>query len=197
MRILVCVKRVPMTGGTIVLTDDAQAIETRHLGFTISPHEECGVEEAVRLVDAHGGESVVLTLGPAEAEEQLRDAMAIGVDRAIHLVTDNAEVDAMASAWVERGFEIPLVMVEAPFRDLGAPLLEEIRNHTARGDTIVTVVLPEVVPTRWWQNLLHGQTALYFKRLLLFEPHVVVTSVPLHLRSPEQAEDPAAALLRR
>ena len=50
MRILVCVKRVPMTGGKIVLSDDAQAIETKHLGFTISPHEECGVEEAVRLV---------------------------------------------------------------------------------------------------------------------------------------------------
>ena len=81
VKILVCVKRVPMTGGRIVLTDDAQAIETRHLGFTISPHEECGVEEAVRLVEANGGESVVLTLGPAEAEEQLRDAMAIGVDR--------------------------------------------------------------------------------------------------------------------
>jgi electron transfer flavoprotein beta subunit len=87
-----------MTGGAIVLTDDAQAIETRHLGFTISPHEECAVEEAVRLVEAHGGESVVLTLGPAEAEEQLRDAMAIGVDRAIHLVTDNAEWDPQATA---------------------------------------------------------------------------------------------------
>ena len=81
VKILVCVKRVPMTGGRIVLTDDEQAIETKHLGFTISPHEECGVEEAVRLVEAHGGESVVLTLGPAEAEEQLRDAMAIGIDR--------------------------------------------------------------------------------------------------------------------
>ncbi len=78
VRILVCVKRVPLTGGRIVLTDDAQAIETRHLGFTISPHEECGVEEAVRLVEAAGGESVVLTLGPPEAEEQLRDAMALG-----------------------------------------------------------------------------------------------------------------------
>ena len=86
VKVLVCVKRVPMTGGRIVLTDDAQAIETKHLGFTISPHEECGVEEAVRLVEAHGGESVVLTLGPAEAEEQLRDAMAIGIDRGIHLV---------------------------------------------------------------------------------------------------------------
>ncbi len=98
MRILVCVKRVPLTGGTIVLTDDAQAIETRHLGFTISPHEECGVEEAVRLVETHGGEAVVLTLGPAEAVEQLRDAMAIGADRAVHLETDAEEWDPQATA---------------------------------------------------------------------------------------------------
>ena len=97
MRALVCVKRVPMTGGKIVLTEDEQAIDTRHLGFTISPHEECGVEEAVRLVEANGGESVVLTLGPGEAEEQLRDAMALGADRAVHLVTDE-EWDGQATA---------------------------------------------------------------------------------------------------
>ncbi len=99
MRALVCVKRVPMTGGKIVLTEDAQEIDTRHLGFTISPHEECGVEEAVRLIEAHGGESVVLTLGPPEAEEQLRDAMALGADRAVHLVTDD-EWDGQATAAV-------------------------------------------------------------------------------------------------
>ncbi len=98
MRVLVCVKRVPITGGRIVLTPDQREIETRHLGFTVSPHEECAVEEAVRLVEAHGGESVVLTLGPPEAEEQLRDAMAIGVDRAIHLVTDGEEWDPQATA---------------------------------------------------------------------------------------------------
>jgi electron transfer flavoprotein beta subunit len=98
VNVLVCVKRVPMTGGRIVLSEDAQAIETRHLGFTISPHEECGVEEAVRLVEAHGGESVVLTLGPPEAEEQLRDCMAIGADRAIHLVTGEEEWDPQATA---------------------------------------------------------------------------------------------------
>ena len=100
MRVLVCVKRVPMTGGTIVLTGDARAIETRHLGSTISPHEECGVEEAVRLVEANGGESVVLTLGPAEAEEQLRDAMAIGIDRALLLETDGGEWDPVSTAGV-------------------------------------------------------------------------------------------------
>lgn len=98
MRILICVKRVPITGGRIVLTADEQAIETRHLGFTISPHEECGVEEAIRLVEANTGESVVLTLGPAEALEQLRDAMAMGVDRAIHLTTDGEEWDPEATA---------------------------------------------------------------------------------------------------
>jgi electron transfer flavoprotein beta subunit len=98
VRILVCVKRVPITGGRMVLTSDEQAIETRHLGFTISPHEECGVEEAVRIVEAGGGEVVVLTLGPPEAEEQLRDCMAIGADRGILLKTDGTEWDAQATA---------------------------------------------------------------------------------------------------
>ena len=98
MRVLVCVKRVPFTGGKMVLAADERALETKHLGFTISPHEECGVEEAVRLIEANGGESVVLTLGPAEAVEQLRDAMALGIDRAIHLQTDGSEWDGEATA---------------------------------------------------------------------------------------------------
>ena len=98
MNILVCVKRVPLTGGKITLTDDAQAIQTRHLGFTISPHEECAVEEAIRVIERVGGSVTVLTLGPPEAEEQLRDMMAIGADRGIHLVTDGSEWDPQATA---------------------------------------------------------------------------------------------------
>ncbi len=98
MRVAVCIKRVPITGGRIVLTDDARAINTQHLGFTISPHEECGVEEAVRLVEAHKGDSVVLTLGPPEAVEQLRDGMALGIDRAIHLQSDGSEWDGEGTA---------------------------------------------------------------------------------------------------
>jgi electron transfer flavoprotein beta subunit len=98
MNLLVCVKRVPLTGGRIVLTDGERAIQTRHLGFTVSPHEECGAEEAVRLIEKHGGASTVLTLGPPEAEEQLRDLMAIGVDSAVHLVTDGGEWDPQATA---------------------------------------------------------------------------------------------------
>jgi electron transfer flavoprotein beta subunit len=99
MRILVCVKRVPLTGGRIVLTADEQAIETRHLGFTISPHEECGVEEAVRIVEQHGGEVTVLTLGPVEAEEQVRDQLAVGADRGVLLENDSGqEWDPQATA---------------------------------------------------------------------------------------------------
>jgi electron transfer flavoprotein beta subunit len=98
MRILVCVKRVPLTGGKMVLTADEQAIETRHLGFTISPHEECGVEEAVRIVEQHGGEVTVLTLGPAEAEEQIRDSLAIGADRGVLLASGGEEWDPQATA---------------------------------------------------------------------------------------------------
>src|SRR5438552_18098840 len=85
----------------MVLAPDRKALETRHLGFTISPHEECGVGEAVGIVAAGGTgrrESVVLTLGPPEALEQLRDAMALGIDRAIHLQTDGSEWDGEATA---------------------------------------------------------------------------------------------------
>ncbi|HXG40112.1 MAG TPA: electron transfer flavoprotein subunit beta/FixA family protein [Candidatus Limnocylindrales bacterium] len=98
MNVLVCVKRVPQTGGRIVLTPDGQAIDTRFLGFTVSPHEECAAEEAVRLVEAHGGTSAVLTLGPEAAIDQLRDALAIGIDRAILLETDGRDWDPVATA---------------------------------------------------------------------------------------------------
>jgi electron transfer flavoprotein beta subunit len=98
VRVLAAIKRVPITGGRIVLTEDARAIDTRHLGFTMSPHEECGVEEAVRLIEANKGDSVVITLGPPEGVEQLRDAMALGIDRAIHLQTDGQEWDGEATS---------------------------------------------------------------------------------------------------
>jgi electron transfer flavoprotein beta subunit len=98
MEVLVCVKRVPAAGGRLTLTADEQEIDTRFLGFTVSPHEECAVEEAVRLIEAIGGTSTVLTLGTEAAIEQLRDAMALGIDRAILLQTDGREWDPSATA---------------------------------------------------------------------------------------------------
>jgi electron transfer flavoprotein beta subunit len=110
VKTLVCVKRVPETGARITLTPDEQAIDTSFLGFTISPHEECAVEEALRI----GGETTVLTLGPPAAEEQLRNAMAMGVDSAILLETDarewsaEATAAAVADAVRDRGYDLVL-----------------------------------------------------------------------------------------
>ncbi len=98
MNVLVCVKRVAMVGARIVVTPDALEVDTRQLGFTISPHEECAVEEAVRIVEKHGGVVSVLTLGPPEAAEQLRDAAAIGATQLMHLVSDGREWDPLATA---------------------------------------------------------------------------------------------------
>jgi len=98
VRILVAVKRVPMVGGTIVVTPDGQQVDTRLLGFTVSPHEECAVEEAVRIVEQQGGSVTVLTLGSAEAEEQLRDSVAVGANEAVLLETDGREWGPIATA---------------------------------------------------------------------------------------------------
>ncbi len=98
MEILVCVKRVPTVGGKIALTADGQDIDTRMSGFSISPHEECAVEEAVRLTERLGGTVTVLTLGPEVAIEQLRDALALGAGRAVLLETDGTEFGPIATA---------------------------------------------------------------------------------------------------
>jgi len=119
LNVLVCVKRVPETGARITLTPDAQAIDTTLLGFTISPHEECAVEEALRIVAQHGGSTTVLTLGPSAAVEQLQNAMAMGIDGAVLLETDGADWNAEATAAAiadavrERGFDLLLFGNEA------------------------------------------------------------------------------------
>jgi len=98
MNILVCVKRVPDIGSRIDLNEDRQTISTKNLGFCISPHEECAVEEAIQLVEQHGGQATVLTLGSADSEEQLRDCLARGIDRGILVETDGKEWDAQETS---------------------------------------------------------------------------------------------------
>ena len=98
MEILVCIKRVPTVGGKIAVTPDGQEVDTRASGFSISPHEECAVEEAVQITEREGGTVSVLTLGPAEAVEQLRGALALGAHRAVLLETDGREFGPIATA---------------------------------------------------------------------------------------------------
>ena len=98
MEILVCVKRVPTVGGKIAVTPDGQEVDTRMSGFSISPHEECAVEEAVQITEQVGGSVSVLTLGPEVAIEQLRGALALGAGRAVLLETDGREFGPIATA---------------------------------------------------------------------------------------------------
>ncbi len=98
MRLLVCVKRVPAPGARINITDDEQDVDAAHLGFTTSPHEECAIEEAVQIVEEHGGEVTVLTLGPAEAEEQLRYAASVGAHHFVLLPVTEVDWDPQRTA---------------------------------------------------------------------------------------------------
>jgi electron transfer flavoprotein beta subunit len=98
MRILVCVKRVPAPGARINVTADGQTVDAAHLGFTTSPHEECAVEEAVQLTEAHGGEVTVMTLGPAAAEEQLRYAASVGAHHFVLIPINDVDWDPQRTA---------------------------------------------------------------------------------------------------
>ena len=102
--------------------------------------------------------------------------------RAIHFQLD-AEDSRDRAALVRREPDDPLDIVEAPFRDLSEPILEEVRRFTSRPDTVVNVVIPELIVRRPWHLLLHNQTALFIKRLLLFEERAILTSVPFSLGS--------------
>ena len=98
MRILCCVKRVPAPGAKINVTADGLAVDSAHLGFTTSPHEECGVEEAVQITERLGGEVTVMALGPPEAAEQLRYAASVGAHHGVLVATDGSAWDPQRTA---------------------------------------------------------------------------------------------------
>src|SRR5919106_23341 len=102
--------------------------------------------------------------------------------RAVFLATDPEEAPEVLRRWAELGIDVRLEIVDAPFRDLGPPLLNEVRRVTADAGTVAAVVIPEFLVTRWWHRLLHNIRALFIKRQLLFEPRVILSSVPYQLR---------------
>jgi hypothetical protein len=108
--------------------------------------------------------------------------------RAVFFALDPAESGGLVEQWLESGLRVRLDIAEAPLRDLGAPILEEVRSFGAEPDSMVSVVIPELLVTRRRHSLLHNQRALFIKRLLLFEPRVVLTSVPYQLQERGDAE---------
>jgi amino acid transporter len=100
--------------------------------------------------------------------------------KALFFAFDHEEADGLRAEWSAQAMRIPLQIEEAPFRDLGDPLLRSLREITADPEAVAVVIMPELVFSGP-QRLLHNQRALYIKRLLLFEPRVILTSVPYRL----------------
>jgi amino acid transporter len=115
--------------------------------------------------------------------EALRYAETLSNDvRAIYVDVDPAATEQIRREWETWGGRVRLVVLPSPFRSMMEPLLEYIEQvERERPDDYVTVILPEFVPAKWWQQLLHNQRALLIKGALLFRPNTVVTSVPFHL----------------
>ena len=102
---------------------------------------------------------------------------------AVTVVSDEEEQARIEEQWAARGLDIPLDIVYSPYRELSRPILKFLAEIDARWQNdIVTVLIPEFVVRRWWEQLLHNQTALFLKGRLLFRPGTVVTSVPYHVR---------------
>lgn len=157
--VLVCIKRVPDVSGEVLLTDDGMSVDARHVGFTVSPHEECAVELATQVADATGGAATVLTLGPSDSVEQLRSALAVGCSSGVLIEADSdrfGPVDvATAIANVVRareaagdGFDLVLLGNDAadtgdfqvPVRlayALDRPVLTNISSCRVEGDRVI------------------------------------------------------------
>jgi len=115
--------------------------------------------------------------------EALQYARTLSTDvRAVFVDNNPAATEQLRRDWDTWGQGVPLVVLDSPYRSLIEPLLDYIREiDDASPDDYVTVILPEFVPARWWQHLLHNQSALLIKGALLFRRNTVVTSVPFHL----------------
>jgi electron transfer flavoprotein beta subunit len=118
--VLVCIKRVPDLGAEVTLTPDALGVDDRSLGHTVSAHEECAVELAIQTANATGGEATVLTVGPDDAIEQLRNALAVGCTAAVIVQADAAAYGP---------------------GDVAAAIAEVVKAHEAEGKTYDVIAL--------------------------------------------------------
>jgi len=134
---------------------------------------------------ARAHNTVVMPIGGLQRAvvEALRYAETLSDDvRAVYVDIDPRLTEQIRRDWADWGGKVKLIVLPSPYRSVMEPLLDYIRRvELDRPDDYVTVILPEFVPARWWQHLLHNQSALLIKGALLFRPNLVVTSVPFHL----------------
>ncbi len=141
--------------------------------------EQCGAESTfthtvlVPVGDLHAG--VVRALRYAQSLSPSA--------KAVYVELDPEKTRKLEEKWTKWGCGVPLVVLTSPYRSLLGPFLEYLDHvQNQRENHMVTIVVPEFIPARWWQHLLHNQTALLIKGALLFRQNVVVTDVPYHLK---------------
>jgi len=149
---------IAITNVPVVTADDASPAVDRVVGRVLVSGVQAASLRALNYLQ---------TLGLADAG-------------AVFFAFDEDEARTMEREWSRAELDVPLEIVEASYRDLGDPLLGYLRELTADPEVLVSVVMPELVFSGW-RKLLHNQRALYIKRLLLFEPRVILSSVPYHL----------------
>ncbi|MFB6086193.1 MAG: electron transfer flavoprotein beta subunit/FixA family protein [Halodesulfurarchaeum sp.] len=154
METLACIKRVADTGAEIVLTDDKQSVDASAVGYTMGPHEECAIEEAVQTVEEEGGTSTVLSLGPEDVEDQIYEGIGRGADEGIILETDGGEwgpestATAIADAVEDREFDLLFFGNESGdnanyqvgirvAHQLGLPVVTGIKDFEVDGETAI------------------------------------------------------------
>lgn len=154
METLACIKRVADTGAEIVLTEDKQSVDASAVGYTMGPHEECAIEEAVQVVEEEGGTSTVLSLGPEDVEDQIYEGIGRGADEGILLETGGEEwgpestATAIADAVGDRAFDLLFFGNESGdnanyqvgirvAHQLDLPVVTGIKDFDVDGDTAI------------------------------------------------------------
>ncbi|HEY3478530.1 MAG TPA: DNA-binding protein, partial [Streptomyces sp.] len=113
---------------------------------------------------------------------------------ALTVSVDAAETVGLRAEWEAHTMDVPLVVLDSPYREITRPVLDYLRGRRQESPRdVISVFIPEYVLGRWWEQLLHNQSALRLKARLLFTPGVMVTSVPYVLRSGKKYKETAAA----
>jgi amino acid transporter len=162
----------------------------------LEPQNPFEMEEIERMAGSRPRTTAVLFVAQVNSltARSLSLARSLSPDD-VHAITisgDNARLEALQQAWTRISPDMPLEVVESPYREFVKPALEYVRSLEPGPDHTVAVVIPEFVVAHWWENLLHNQNAFRLKGALYLIPWVVVMSIPLHLRVADQkasAED--------
>jgi hypothetical protein len=102
------------------------------------------------------------------------------------VAVDPDDAERLQRSWAAHQLDVPLRILDSPYREITRPVIDYVKSiHRRSPRDVVTVFIPEYVVGRWWEHLLHNQSALRLKGRLLFQPGVMVTSVPWQLRSSE------------